>query len=991
MKTSSFVVLLSLLAAGCSSHPPSNSGYQGETSRSVTPADALKSFRLSEDFRVELFAAEPDVMDPVDMSFDEDGRAYVLEMRDLPDDPPSGKPARGRVKLLEDVDGDGKADKSVLFAEDLIQSSGLMTWQGGVIACAAPNIWFLKDTNGDGKADVRELWFTGFYNKNPEGHITNPRLGPDNWIYLSNSGNEGSITSPKNPKHPAVQVRGNDFRFDPITFDFEPASGSAQYGATFDDWGNRFISQNTTHLRHVVLPRPYLARSPLLDVGNVWSDPYEGYPRKMYPATPPQEWRVIRTKLRNERFAELKSSRTEILQGYFTGAAGGTMYSGDAWPEQYKGSIFTGDVSGNLVRRDILTPDGVTFKARPAKEGVEFLVSTDQWFRPTNFTNAPDGNLYMMDMQRQVIETPLSIPEELRKSIDFYKGDTLGRVYRIVPNQPRVKRPLRTDFAGKSPAALVGYLEHPNGWHRVTAQRRLLEERDRSVGPALRELASRSQSAQARLLSLYLLRTMKLLDQPTVQAALKDPRPEIRYHAIAMAEEYPALERDVLTLVKDPHPRVQMQLALSLGNFTSAAARGAVVQIAATNIKDRWIRMSALSSAAGAPVEFYQALSARGVEVPKDLLASIGGLVGTRKSPSEIQAFITRLPKRESAEEGLRGLATGLRLVGARQLPGTGIEAALSSHLNAGVDAAWDVARFFELKSLIDRASKEAIAAETPAGKRALAVTALRGAQPAVALPLLARVLDSNPPAEVQTAAVLSLSSFDDPKVGPALLRHWRAYSPEARTKAVGALLAQKSRVPLLLDAIEKQQVELAMIEVGARNRLLESSDRAIVERARKIFQSVGGDRAKVVAKFKDVLDLQGDARAGKTTFDENCARCHLPRKQGGRVGPDLSGINVKSKDELLEAILNPSAAIEPRFVNYLVTTKDGRMYDGVLSSETAGALTLRGGSEEDVTILRANISEIRASTISLMPEDIEKSMKKQDIANVISYLRGGL
>ena len=955
---------------------------------SLTPEEGLKSIKLSEDFRVELFASEPDIMDPVDMTFDERGRAYVVEMRDLPDDPPKGKPARGRIKMLEDTDGDGRADKSTLYAEDLLQSSGLMAWNGGLIVCVSPDILFLKDTNGDGKADVREVWFTGFFHGNPEAHISNPRLGSDNWIYFANTGNEGNITSPKNPKHPAVQVRGNDFRFSPVDFDFEPTSGNAQYGSTMDDWGNRFISQNTTHLRHVVLPRPYLARAPLLNVGNVVHDPYEGYERKMWPLTQPQEWRVIRTKLRQERYNELKSGRVEQLAGYFTGATGGTIYSGDAWPDEYRGNIFTGDVSANLVRRDVLTPDGVTFKARPVREGVEFLASTDQWFRPTNFVNGPDGNLYVMDMQREVIETPVSIPEELKKKIDFYSGDTLGRVYRIVANQPRVKRGLATEFSGD----IAKYLEHPNGWHRVTAQRLILEKQDKSAIPSLRELAAKSPSAPARLRALYLLRTLGALEAPMVAAALKDAQPEIRAHAIAMAEAFPGLERDVLAMAKDSAPRVQLQMALSLGNLKSAAARGVLVDVAVANLGDRWIRMAALSSSADSPVAFHQALLARGkTDIPRDLLGAIGGLVGTRKNPAELQQFLVALGKGKAPEAGLRGLAGGLRLVGARRLVAPGVEAALTGYLNSGEEAAWDVARHFELKGLIERASKDALDEKIPVKRRALAVTALRGAAPGAAMPLLERVLTSNPPAEVQSAAVLSISSFEDPKAGPALLGHWKSYSPEARAKAIGALLSQRDRVPLLLDALEKGQVEVAMVEVGARNRLLESSDPKIVERARKILQAAGGDRAKVVASFKDVVAMRGDVARGKKSFEDNCAKCHQPRVQSGRVGPDLSGINMKSKEELLDAILNPSAAIEPRFVNYLVTAKDGRMYDGVLASETAGALTLRGGAEEDVTILRSNIAEIRSSTISLMPEDLEKSMGKQDLADVIAYLRGGL
>jgi putative heme-binding domain-containing protein len=244
----------------------------------------------------------------------------------------------------------------------------------------------------------------------------------------------------------------------------------------------------------------------------------------------------------------------------------------------------------------------------------------------------------------------------------------------------------------------------------------------------------------------------------------------------------------------------------------------------------------------------------------------------------------------------------------------------------------------------------------------------------------------------VQSAAVLALSSFEHSGVAGALLAGWKSYGPEARPKVIGALMAQKDRIPVLLDALEKGQMEMNAVETAARNRLLELSDAALAARARRILQAgSGGGREKVVADYGEALKLQGSVDHGKQVFEDACARCHLPRKQGGRVGPDLSGINMKSKEELLAAILNPSAAIEPRFVNYMVTTKDGRMYDGVLAGETAGALTLRGGSEEDVTLLRSQIAEIRSSAISLMPEDIEKTLSRQDLADVISFLRGGL
>ena len=160
----------------------------------------------------------------------------------------------------------------------------------------------------------------------------------------------------------------------------------------------------------------------------------------------------------------------------------------------------------------------------------------------------------------------------------------------------------------------------------------------------------------------------------------------------------------------------------------------------------------------------------------------------------------------------------------------------------------------------------------------------------------------------------------------------------------------------------------------------------------RKVSREEAAERTRGVCVGCHAAKVAGLIADNRHTAARDCASCHMPRRQGGRVGPDLSGINNKTKEELLTSILNPSFAIEPRFVNYVVTTTDGRMFDGVIANETPGAITLRGGSEEgDQTILRKNIAEIRASSVSLMPEDLEQSLNKQDLADVIAYLRGGL
>jgi putative heme-binding domain-containing protein len=187
--------------------------------------------------------------------------------------------------------------------------------------------------------------------------------------------------------------------------------------------------------------------------------------------------------------------------------------------------------------------------------------------------------------------------------------------------------------------------------------------------------------------------------------------------------------------------------------------------------------------------------------------------------------------------------------------------------------------------------------------------------------------------------------------------------------------------------------VEPSALDGGARAHLYENSDPEIVKKARAMLQSTNSDRAQVVASYHEVVSMDGKPAHGKELFQANCARCHMPQHGRGRVGPDLSGISSKTKEELLTSILDPSYAIEPRFVNYVITAKDGRMYDGVIAGETPSAITLRGGSDDgsDQTVLRKYIGEIRASSVSLMPDGFEKKLSKQDVADIIAYLRGGM
>jgi putative heme-binding domain-containing protein len=379
-----------------------------------------------------------------------------------------------------------------------------------------------------------------------------------------------------------------------------------------------------------------------------------------------------------------------------------------------------------------------------------------------------------------------------------------------------------------------------------------------------------------------------------------------------------------------------------------------------------------------------------------EVLGQLASLIGIKHDPGEIARLLSGLHQAKAPQAGLAGLARGMQMAHVSELKVPGADAALSGYLQNNTEAvqtaAWEVARHLELNALVDRAGRDAVAGNLPVKRRLTAILALRGGRYGTVGPVLRQILSAHEESVVQAAAIGSLAAFDDPAIATTLIENWKSYGPEARTQVVAALLSQRDRIPILLGALEKKQVETASVEMAARARLMEDSDASIQKRAKAIFQDQSSDRAKAVAEYHDALKMKGDVGRGKKLFDENCAKCHMPHRDRGRVGPDLASISSKSKEELLTSILNPSSAIEPRFTYYLVTTKDGRMYDGVISNETPGMITLRGGSDEgDETILRTNIAEMRASSLSLMPDGLEQALGRQGVADVIAYLQGGL
>ncbi|MEQ1858849.1 MAG: PVC-type heme-binding CxxCH protein [Chthoniobacteraceae bacterium] len=410
----------------------------------LSPDDALKSFEVADDLRVELFAAEPLVGSPCAIAFDAKGRMFVAENRGYPrmDNPPLGV-----IAMIEDTNGDGRMDKRTVFADGLTYPNGVMPWKDGLLVTSAPDVILMRDTNGDGVADEKRVLFTGFDTaKSTQLRVNAPRLGPDGWIYLAAGLSLGTIKCPEHPERPELKMTG-DVRFHPDTLEIETVDGKSQFGQSFDDFGRRFICMNRLPVQHVVLSSKWLGRNPNFAFSETVQDCNE---------------RLVKTAMKGGgdgvQLFPISSNITTADShfGSFSAACGIFIWRGGALPERYDGSAISCDPTANLIHADRLEPRGATFNAVPLLKGRELLASRDDWFRPVFVERGPDGALYVADMYRKVIEHPDYLPEEVRKHADFESGRNMGRIWRITAKTPRTVKPLapfKDEFAPLQAAA----------------------------------------------------------------------------------------------------------------------------------------------------------------------------------------------------------------------------------------------------------------------------------------------------------------------------------------------------------------------------------------------------------------------------------------------------------------------------------------------------------------------------------------------------------
>jgi len=929
----------------------------------LSAADERATLRLLDpELQIELIAAEPDVSSPVAIAWDEDGRLYVVEMTDYPTGPRSGK-----IRLLEDRDGDGRYETATTFAENLNFPNGALPWNGGILVTAAPDILFLKDDDGDGVADQRRVVLTGFGEGNEQLRVNGLTWGADNWVYGANGRSDGAIRRPDDPESAAVPLRHHDFRFRPDTGEFEIVSGFSQFGLPRDDWGRRFPSWNTIPVRHVVIEERALGRNPYLaesaSIATIL-DPTDG--GRVFPISPTQ------TTFNRESTA------------YFNATCGPIVYRGDALGDAYRGNIFFCESLTNLVQRRVLEDRGPTFLARRVEPDREFLASTDPYFRPVNLATGPDGALYVVDFYRELVEHPQFVPEELRESIDFRRWNNRGRLWRISrKDAPRRPSPR---LGGMSAIELTPMLADPNGWVRDAAQRLIVERGDKTAVPALAKLATAGSSALGRAHALWTLDGLGSLDDAILARGLADPVAEVREAAVKLADGRDGLADLVVSLTDDPDVRVRFQTAIALGDLKDPRVPSALARIAARDVDDEWVRLAVLSGLGETVGSFLNALLDAhpqwlAVASPSQgqLLKSAAAILGARDRPDELRALASRLaPEPEGAAGGrlelLAGLSEGLGRGGRP----------LRDRLEAGAFPEAD-----GVGALLDRAAETVSSTDAPVSDRTRALAVLASCRPEAIADRLPDLLGPDQPEALQSAAARALAVVGSPEAASRVLEAWEGLSTSVRREALSALISSAPLADRLVEALEDG--ELSPAELGPTDRAALAATRveALRTRVEAFFATLAPqDRTEALRKLQPVLDLPGDPERGAVLFAQHCQTCHQHQGVGHHVGPDLSGVAGRPPSALLKDIIDPNADVTPDNVAFLVVTKAGRTFSGLLVEETGSSLKLRGAEGVEQSVLRSEIEAIRPTGKTLMPEGFEDAIDPQGLADLIAFLK---
>lgn len=964
----------------------------------LPPEEAAKKMTLPEGFEARIFASEPQVVNPVAMTWDDRGRLWVVELYEYPLGAAPGTKPRDNIKILEDTDNDGRADKVTVFADGLNLATGILIGYGGVFVGQAPHLYFMEDTNGDDVADKKTIVKTGFGLEDRHELLNGFTWGPDGYMYMTHGVfTHSKVKNPNDPEDDGVTLTAAVARFHPKTKKFEIfAEGTSNpWGVDFDRAGNAFVSACVIdHLFHMAPGGIYVRQA---------GSPPNPYAYELLPSI--------------------------VDHKHFRAAYSGVqVYQGDQYPEEYKGTILMGNIHDSAVHQDKLTPNGATFKASFVRD---FVRANDGWFRPVSTQVGPDGVVWIMDWYDKYpcYQNANADPEGVDRAH--------GRIWRIVytgneKGKAVGSRPEKDmNLTKLSNEDLAKMLEHKNAWHRRTAQRIFTERGEGSFGRSfhgmnpVKKILTTSENSDARLAALWTLHGMNELEEVTFAETMKDKDPAVRaWTARLMGERgwaMPDTMKWLYDLSKDEDITVRSAVAVAARQFVSGSLTvNSKPSIPIREVVTGGVLSGLWFSTKGTNDPTFTFLYWMAVEplIAYDPLHAVGffeedGAVKQMPFAGVILSKIMRrvcdlndqgllskalLALKDLKEEHAVSIASALKgmIEGQKGRPvipnsdavqlvskWSGLQHKEASSLAQQLGTLWGDAEAMNasLKVITDSARS--------VEERVQAIQTVRQQKLPIVRDTFVKLLTDAPEPVVQ-AAISGLREFSADDTGELLLKQWKQFSPASRRIAADVLSSRNRWAQRLISSIENKSVALGDIPAPVVRNLLTTKDEYVRNRATTVigkFRETSADKNKLIAEKKAVV-LSGpvDLKKGHEVAQRTCLTCHKLHGEGVDVGPDLTGVGRSSLDALLANVIDPNQLIGAGYENVEVTTRDDRTIAGrmIENTEARVRLLVLGGKEE--AIAKSDIQNVRVSELSVMPEGLEQ-ISDEDFRNLIWYI----